>query len=108
MAVSKKILSIVVAAYNRGSMIDDCLKSFCDKRCIDDIEVIVVNDGSTDDTVKRAEKYSKKYPKQKASADTATMIHVTMEVRTGKKYMIPNDITSSTTPIKKFDILLLI
>ena len=63
MAVSKKILSIVVAAYNRGSMIDDCLKSFCDKRCIDDIEVIVVNDGSTDDTVKRAEKYSKKYPK---------------------------------------------
>ena len=63
MAASKKILSIVVAAYNRGSMIDDCLKTFCDKRFIDDIEVIVVNDGSTDDTVKRAEKYCKKYPK---------------------------------------------
>ena len=63
MATSKKILSIVVAAYNRGSMIDDCLKTFCDKGFINDIEVIVVNDGSTDDTVKRAEKYCKKYPK---------------------------------------------
>ena len=63
MATSKKILSIIVAAYNRGSMIDDCLKTFCDDRFIDDIEVIVVNDGSTDDTVKRAEKYCKKYPK---------------------------------------------
>ena len=63
MATSKKILSIIVAAYNRGSMIDDCLKSFCDKSFIDDIEVIVVNDGSTDDTVERAEKYRKKYPK---------------------------------------------
>ena len=63
MATSKKILSIVVAAYNRGSMIDECLKSFCDDKIIDDIEVIVVNDGSTDDTAKRVEKYCKKYPK---------------------------------------------
>lgn len=63
MATDKKILSIVVAAYNRGSMIDDCLKSFCNDKIINDIEVIVVDDGSTDDTAKRTEKYCKKYPK---------------------------------------------
>ena len=61
--MSQKILSISVAAYNLGEMIDDNLKSFCDKRFIDDIEVLVINDGSTDDTAERAQKYAKKYPK---------------------------------------------
>lgn len=61
-ANSQKILSIAVAAYNRGEMIDECLKTFCDKRFIDDIEVIVVDDGSTDDTAKRTQKYVNKYP----------------------------------------------
>lgn len=60
---SQKILSISVAAYNLGKMIEDNLKSFCDDRYIDDIEVLVVDDGSTDDTPKRVEKYAKKYPK---------------------------------------------
>ena len=60
---SQKILSISVAAYNLGDMIEDNLKSFCDSRYIDDIEVLVVDDGSTDDTPKRVEKYVKKYPK---------------------------------------------
>ena len=61
--MSEKILSISVAAYNLGEMIEDNLKSFCDSGVIDDIEVLVINDESTDDTVKRAEKYAKKYPK---------------------------------------------
>ena len=61
--MSQKILSISVAAYNLGEMIDDNLKSFCDKRFINDIEVLVINDGSTDDTAERAQKYAKKYPK---------------------------------------------
>ena len=63
MAKSQKILSISVAAYNLGSMIDECLKSFCDERFVDDIEVIVVDDGSKDDTPQRVENYVKKYPK---------------------------------------------
>ena len=61
--MSEKILSISVAAYNLGEMIEDNLKSFCDSGVIDDIEVLVINDGSTDDTVKRAEKYAKKNKK---------------------------------------------
>ncbi len=63
MAASKKILSVVVAAYNRGSMIDDCLKSLCDEKILDDVEIVVVDDGSTDDTAARTEKFCKKYPK---------------------------------------------
>ena len=61
-AKTQKILSISVAAYNLGEMIDDCLKSFCDERFINDIEVLVVDDGSKDDTPQRVEKYVKKYP----------------------------------------------
>ena len=60
--MSEKVLSISVAAYNLGEMIEDNLKSFCDSGVIDDIEVLVINDGSTDDTAKRAEVFANKYP----------------------------------------------
>ncbi len=61
--MSEKILSISVASYNLGEMIEENLKSFCDSGVIDDIEVLVINDSSTDDTAERAEKFAKKYPK---------------------------------------------
>ena len=62
MAKTTKILSISVASYNLGEMIEENLRSLCDERYIDDIEVLVVDDGSTDDTPKRVEKFVKKYP----------------------------------------------
>lgn len=60
--MAEKILSISVASYNLGEMIEDNLRSFCDSGVIDDIEVLVINDESTDDTAERAERFAKKYP----------------------------------------------
>ena len=42
--------------------IEQCLNSFADGRFNDTLEVLIVNDGSTDGTVKIAEQYVQKYP----------------------------------------------
>lgn len=62
---SEKVLSISVAAYNLGEMIKDNLNSFVNapKKVLDKIEILVTNDGSTDDTEKIVKEYAKKYPK---------------------------------------------
>ena len=62
---NQKILSISVAAYNLSSMIRDNLDSFINapKEVLDKIEILVTNDGSTDDTEKIVKEYVKKYPK---------------------------------------------
>ena len=62
---NQKILSISVAAYNLGDMIRDNLNSFvkAPKEVLDKIEILVTNDGSTDDTEKIVKEYVKKYPK---------------------------------------------
>ncbi len=62
---NQKILSISVAAYNLGDMIRDNLDSFvkAPKEVLDKIEILVTNDGSTDDTEKIVKEYTKKYPK---------------------------------------------
>ena len=52
-----KLLSIIIPAYNAGKKIDRCLGSIfkVDSKFI---EVIVIDDGSTDDTVNYLDKYS--------------------------------------------------
>ncbi len=62
---NQKVLSISVAAYNLGDMIRDNLDSFvkAPKEVLDKIEILVTNDGSTDDTEKIVKEYTKKYPK---------------------------------------------
>ena len=97
MTKKQKILSISVAAYNLGSMIEDNLKSFCRKEYIDDIEVLIVDDGSTDDTCERATKYAERYPnsikiiKQKNAGPGAT-VNTGIKHATGKYFrMVDGD-----------------
>ena len=59
---NEKILTISVAAYNLGEMIRTNLESFCKSKVIDDIEIIVTDDGSKDDTPQIVEEYVEKYP----------------------------------------------
>lgn len=59
----KKILTVSVASYNLGKLINQCLDSFVVyPEIIDDIEIIIVDDGSTDDTASRIKKYCRSYP----------------------------------------------
>ncbi len=56
-----KLLSVIVPSYNATKYLDKCLTSFICPR-MDEIDVIIINDGSTDDTPAIAQKYVDRYP----------------------------------------------
>lgn len=60
--MNDKILSISVASYNVEKFIEQAIDSYLNCNCKEKIEVLIVNDGSTDGTEKIVSKYSKKYP----------------------------------------------
>ena len=60
----RKILSIVIPMYNSKEFIAKCLDSFLVKNDMECIEIIVVNDGSSDGCEKIARQYAERYPKR--------------------------------------------
>lgn len=58
----EKILTISIAAYNAENDIERCLSSMTNTRVLDKLDIIVINDGSTDGTGNIVEKYTSKYP----------------------------------------------
>lgn len=48
---SPRLLSIVIAAYNHESFVSECLNSILNCRRLDDVEIIVIDDGSPDNTL---------------------------------------------------------
>lgn len=54
-------VSVIVPMYNVENYIKECLDSLVNQT-LKDMEVIVVNDGSTDGGVEIVESYCKKYP----------------------------------------------
>ena len=57
-----KTLSISVAAYNMEKLIRQNLDSFVSSKYADEIEVLVIDDGSKDSTADIAREYEQKYP----------------------------------------------
>ena len=55
-----KILSIAVPCYNSQEYMRKCVDSLL--KGGEDVEIIIVNDGSKDDTSKIAHEYEEKYP----------------------------------------------
>jgi len=55
-------LTVIVPAYNSASTLEKCLDSLCNENLQNEVEVLIVNDGSTDDTKSIALKYEEKYP----------------------------------------------
>lgn len=58
----QKVLSISVAAYNVSKTLRETLDAFIASGTLDKIEVIIVDDGSEDDTAKLAQQYVEQYP----------------------------------------------
>lgn len=54
------LLSIIIPLYNKGEYILDCLNSIID--CKYDFEIIIIDDGSTDNGVELVEAFSKSHP----------------------------------------------
>ncbi len=57
-----KTLSVSVAAYNMAALIPQCLDSFVQSGVLKDVEILVTDDGSGDETPEIVKRYVKKYP----------------------------------------------
>ena len=44
----EKILSVVVPTYNMEKFLNTCLSSFIIEEILEDIEILIINDGSND------------------------------------------------------------
>lgn len=60
----EKTLSVVIPAYNVEKYMDKCLGSFENIQALREMEILIIDDGSTDKTAEIAEKYCRKYPDQ--------------------------------------------
>ena len=58
--IKLKILTVAIPCYNSENYMEKCIRSVL--RAGDDIEIIIVNDGSKDRTAEIADSYAEKYP----------------------------------------------
>lgn len=89
--MKSKILSVSIAAYNSQDYLRRCLDSFLIPEIMDDIEVIIVNDGSKDDTLEIATEYENRYPNtfvviDKENGGHGSTINASRRVAGGKYY----------------------
>lgn len=109
----KKLLTIVVPCYNMADYIENCLRSVTDSTVPDSLEVIVVNDGSTDNSMDIIKKYQKIRPDiirilDKSNAHQGSCINAGVKLATGKYFRILDaddwvDITSLYNLLHKLE-----
>ena len=58
----KKLLTVSVAAYNAELYLREVLDSFVNMKRINDIEVLVIDDGGTDSSLEIAREYERRFP----------------------------------------------
>lgn len=88
-----KTLSIVVPAYNVEKYIHRCLNSFIDSNIMEELEVIIVNDGSTDNTESIVNEFVSKYPDtfkiiNKKNGGHGSTVNIGIEFATGKYFRV--------------------
>ena len=88
-----KTLTIVVPTYNVEKYLDQCLNSFVIPEIMSDLEVLIINDGSTDSSPQIGHRYVKQYPETfrlitKANGGHGSTINKGIEVATGKFFKV--------------------
>ena len=59
----ERILSFIVPAYNVAWCLEKAVDSILCEACMDEIEILIINDGSTDTTAEIAEHYVARFPR---------------------------------------------
>jgi glycosyltransferase involved in cell wall biosynthesis len=89
----EKILSVSIASYNVEKFIRKALDSCCVPEIMDRLEVLVVNDGSTDSTLEIAREYEQKYPQtfrviDKKNGGYGSTVNASIKAATGKYFRL--------------------
>lgn len=90
---AEKILSICVPSYNVEQYLDRCLFSLLSSSVSNLLEIIVVNDGSKDNTIKVAKAYHEHYPNivkiiDKQNGGHGSTINAALEKATGTYFRV--------------------
>lgn len=88
-----KILTISVAAYNVSETIKKCLDSFLKSKYFDELELLVINDGSSDKTAEIVFEYEKKFPFtikliNKSNGGHGSTINKSLSLANGKYFKV--------------------
>jgi glycosyltransferase involved in cell wall biosynthesis len=88
-----KVLSVCVPSYNMEKYLNRCIDSFLVPEILDRLELIIVNDGSTDKTLSIANDYKAKYPQtivviDKPNGHYGSCVNASLKVATGKYFRI--------------------
>lgn len=87
----KKVLSVSIAAYNIASTLREVVEPFLMDGVLERVEVLIVDDGSKDDTAKIAKEYQDKYPNSfrlisKENGGWGSTLNTGMRAATGKYF----------------------
>ena len=88
-----KIISVVIPTYNMEKYLENCLNSFIYDKSTNDLEVLIVNDGSKDNSLKIAKEYEEKYPNifkviDKENGGHGSTINAGLKVAQGKYFKV--------------------
>ena len=88
-----KILTIGVTVYNTEKYLDSCLESFLFAESADNIEVIIVNDGSTDHSLVIARKWEQRFPESivivdKENGGHGSAVNAAVNVACGRYFRV--------------------
>ena len=88
-----KVLTIVVPSYNVEAYLERGLESFCDERLANALEVIVVNDGSSDATPQIAQRFVDREPRifrliSKENGGHGSTINAGLDAATGMYFRV--------------------
>lgn len=91
--MTNKVLSISIAAYNVENCIKETLMSLVVKNNLEKLEILIIDDGSTDGTAKAAQEFVKKYPCSffyfyKQNAGHGSTINFALTKATGKYFKV--------------------
>jgi len=85
---TRKTLTVIVPAYNSASTLEKCLDSLYGEKVQDDVEILIINDGSTDETESIARKYERKHPSyyviSKENGGHGSTINIASKLANGK------------------------
>lgn len=88
-----KLLTVVIPSYNVEKYIEKAVDSMANCKLRDRLEILIVNDGSKDDTVKIAEMLEKKYPEcvrlvNKENGGHGSTINTGIKIASGKYFKV--------------------
>lgn len=84
-----RLLTVIVPVYNKEKLLGQCLDSFAVKDFIRRLEVLVIDDGSTDTSALIAEEYERKYPEiyrviKKENGGVGSVLNLGLQYARGK------------------------